>query len=258
MQVTTAAPEKVFTQAKTRLHVSQVKKVKGVKGVKTQAADSSGWLVSCLITIFSPRSMLNLARSDLFSFVSTIACSRSLLSSASSLRLIGAVGFVGLVLAMMYSYILHQNASNNNCILLFYMDSKAMGRRPNTTLPEAPVSIRMSPELQSSIDTAAALAKMTSTDFMRLCMRIGIEHFKRIDYDTAKCIVEAVEGQSKKTEIHGLNETMLGPPSTEPAIPPRQPVTYPKPKRQTGGGSSSSLRHAADEHHKDEGHDGMH
>jgi hypothetical protein len=138
------------------------------------------------------------------------------------------------------------------------MDYKAMGRRPNTTLPEAPVSIRMSPELQSSIDTAAALAKMTSTDFMRLCMRIGIEHFKRIDYNTAKCIVEAVEGQSKKTEIHGLNETMPGETSTEPPPPPSQPVTYAKPKRKTGGGGSASgLRHAADEHHKDAGFDGL-
>lgn len=115
----------------------------------------------------------------------------------------------------------------------------------------------MSPQLQTAIDEAATLAKMTSTDFMRLCMRIGIEHFKRIDYDTAKCIVEAVEGQTKKPEIHGLNETMPSAHSSEPPPPARQPVTYPKPKRQTGGGISSSLRHAADEHHKDEGHDGM-
>lgn len=133
-----------------------------------------------------------------------------------------------------------------------------MGRRPNTTLPEAPVSIRMSPELQSAIDSAALRAKMTSTDFMRLCMRIGVEHFKRIDYDTAKCIVEAVEGQSKKAEIHGLNETKPGEISTEPPLQPRQPVSsYPKPKRKTGGGGSPGLRHAADEHHKDEGHDGL-
>lgn len=73
-----------------------------------------------------------------------------------------------------------------------------MGRRPNNTLPDAPVSIRMSAELEAAIDEAAQKAKMTSTDFMRLCMRIGIEHFKRIDYDTAKCIVESVENQAPK------------------------------------------------------------
>ena len=115
----------------------------------------------------------------------------------------------------------------------------------------------MSPELQSSIDTAAALAKMTSTDFMRLCMRIGIEHFKRIDYNTAKCIVEAVEGQSKKAEIHGLNEPMPGEPSTEPQTPPPEPATYAKPKRPRSGGGGGGLLHAADEHHKDEGFDGL-
>lgn len=75
---------------------------------------------------------------------------------------------------------------------------------------------------------------MTSTDFMRLCMRIGIEHFKRIDYDTAKCIVDAVESQKSKV--------------VSPHKPPAVVYEFP----------SDSGSKVAEEHHKDEGHEGLH
>lgn len=58
--------------------------------------------------------------------------------------------------------------------------------------PEGPVTLRMSPELQEQLDHCAAKTGMKTTDLMRLCMRIGMEHFRRIEYNTAKCIVEAV------------------------------------------------------------------
>lgn len=59
--------------------------------------------------------------------------------------------------------------------------------------PEGPVTLRMSPELQEQLDHCATKTGMKTTDLMRLCMRIGIEHFRRIEYDTAKCIVEAAK-----------------------------------------------------------------
>ena len=75
----------------------------------------------------------------------------------------------------------------------------------------------------------------------------------------SQAIRELVAKRRKRSEIHGLNEPKPGELSTEPPPPPRNPAaTHPRPKRKTGGGGSSSgLRHAADEHHKDEGFDGL-
>lgn len=71
--------------------------------------------------------------------------------------------------------------------------------------PEGPVSVRMSAELQKQLDFCADKTGMKVTDLMRLCMRIGMEHFKRINYDTAKCIVDCVEHhQQPKTNIESL------------------------------------------------------
>lgn len=58
--------------------------------------------------------------------------------------------------------------------------------------PEGPVSVRMSAELQKQLDFCDDQTGMKVTDLMRLCMRIGMEHFKRINYDTAKCIGAAI------------------------------------------------------------------
>lgn len=73
--------------------------------------------------------------------------------------------------------------------------------------PEVPVSVRMSAELQKQLDFCADQTGMKVTDLMRLCMRIGMEHFKRINYDTAKCIVDCVEHhQTPKTNIETLDD----------------------------------------------------
>lgn len=66
---------------------------------------------------------------------------------------------------------------------------------------------------------------------------------------------EFAELKTSRPEIYGLNE------STTEALKNRQEVIYPKPKttRKTGGGGSSQgLRQVADEHHKDEGLEGLH
>jgi len=56
-----------------------------------------------------------------------------------------------------------------------------------------PISIRLSEQYQSQLETAAKRLDLPISEVMRLCLRIGMEHFTRIDYDTAKCIVDAVD-----------------------------------------------------------------
>lgn len=71
--------------------------------------------------------------------------------------------------------------------------------------------------------------------------------------------IESIISQQKEpTNLFsfGLNETHISEPVAETPLPPAKPVTYPKPKRPRGGGGGG-FRHAAEEHHKDEGHDGL-
>lgn len=58
-----------------------------------------------------------------------------------------------------------------------------------------PISIRLSDQYQSQLEMAAKRLDLPVSEVMRLCLRIGMEHFSRIDYNTAKCIVDAVENQ---------------------------------------------------------------
>lgn len=67
----------------------------------------------------------------------------------------------------------------------------------------------MSAELQNQLEDCAHKLGMPITHLMRMCMRIGMEHYKRINYDEAKCIVDAVE----KTAGHTKN-----PASQTPAL----------------------------------------
>ena len=72
--------------------------------------------------------------------------------------------------------------------------------------------------------------------------------------------IESIIAQQKEpTNVFsfGLNETKPSEISAEPPTPPSKPVTYAKPKRPRAGGGGSGFRHAAEEHHKDEGHDGL-
>lgn len=73
--------------------------------------------------------------------------------------------------------------------------------RPKTTDGGDPVSLRLSDEITNQLKFAAPKLNMSQQDVLRLCLRIGIEHLKRIDYEAAKCIVEAVESKKKPTPI---------------------------------------------------------
>lgn len=68
---------------------------------------------------------------------------------------------------------------------------------------------------------------------------------------------EFAELKASRPEIHGLNAPKPGEVSSEPPLRAPVPVVYPKPKRRSSGGGGGGFRHAADEHHKDEGHDGL-
>lgn len=89
--------------------------------------------------------------------------------------------------------------------------------------PEGPVSVRMSYELQNQLDACALKTGMKVTDLMRLCMRIGMEHFRRIDYDTAKCIVQAVETsqpcQTPQTTVAFTADSIATAPNPPPTSP---------------------------------------
>ena len=87
-----------------------------------------------------------------------------------------------------------------------------MKKLPSGTQPEGPVTIRLNRTIQEQLDACAEKTGLKVTDLMRLCMRIGLEHFSRIDYNTAKCIVDAVENQK-----------------TAPTRPPTPPETKEKP-----------------------------
>lgn len=81
--------------------------------------------------------------------------------------------------------------------------------KPTTPQPEGPVTIRMSQALQQQLDDCAHLTGMKVTDLMRLCMRIGMEHFRRIDYNEARCIVEAVEKSTSPSLQRALLRIVL-------------------------------------------------
>lgn len=100
-----------------------------------------------------------------------------------------------------------------------------------------PISIRLTDALMDQINSAAKKLDIPAREVMRLCMRIGVEHFKRIDYDTAKCIVESVESQKAKV----ITPSATG--GAHPAFIKFQQA-------------DQSL--VAEEHHKAEGHDGLH
>jgi len=86
-----------------------------------------------------------------------------------------------------------------------------------------PISIRLADELMKQINLAADKLDMPAREVMRLCMRIGMEHFKRIDYDTAKCIVEAVEKQ------HQASAKKTPPPAASAASPGATATPAPSP-----------------------------
>lgn len=108
-----------------------------------------------------------------------------------------------------------------------------MGRRKNTTLPEAPVSIRMSQELQQQLDDCSLKLHMPVTHLMRLCMRIGMEHFKRIDYDEAKCIVETVEQKNKPSFSNIRESAAVSDPSCASSADSKSPSPFSPPTRKT-------------------------
>lgn len=60
-----------------------------------------------------------------------------------------------------------------------------------------PISLRLTESIQTQLDEAARKLDLPVSELMRLCFRIGVEHFRRIDYDLASCIVQA--GQNKSS-----------------------------------------------------------
>lgn len=109
-----------------------------------------------------------------------------------------------------------------------------MGRK---TLPGggSPISIRVSDQLKTDLSKAAEGLGLSEHDTLRLAMQIGFKHFAAIDHDLAAAII-AKSGLLPKPNI----------------ITPHKPTAtvyeYP---------SDSGFK-IAEEHHKDEGLEGLH
>jgi len=110
-----------------------------------------------------------------------------------------------------------------------------MGRK---TLPGggSPLSIRISDKLKNELVETAKELGMTEHDTLRLAMQIGFKHFAAIDYDLAETVIK----QS------GL-------------LPAKHTTTL---KPQASGKvyefPSDSGFKVAEEHGKDDGHEGLH
>lgn len=65
-----------------------------------------------------------------------------------------------------------------------------MGRRKSEEAGQ-PVSIRISPELQTQLEHAAKMLKLSVHDVMRKCMRVGLKHDERIGWDEETAVRNA-------------------------------------------------------------------
>lgn len=82
--------------------------------------------------------------------------------------------------------------------------------------------ISMDPELDQKIKLAADRLDMSKSDVMKLAMKIGLEDFRRINYDLAKHLCQTPEPVS---HLQSVAEEPNG-----DAPPARKSVRYPRGK----------------------------
>lgn len=87
-----------------------------------------------------------------------------------------------------------------------------------------PVPIRVDPELDAKINEAARLSGLSKADVMRLGMKIGFEHLRRIGYKVEGAVLDA----SINLETRMVAESMEPAPA---ASMERRSTKYPKPLR---------------------------
>ena len=73
-------------------------------------------------------------------------------------------------------------------------------KRDSTRQPPSgrSIPIRITPKLEASIEEAAAETEMPFQEVFRLACRVGLEHMRRINYDLAGAIEDAVEKSPHK------------------------------------------------------------
>lgn len=69
--------------------------------------------------------------------------------------------------------------------------------------------IRMDPELLEKVKMASKKTGLAQADVMRLCLAIGLEDLKRVDYDLAKVIAEAANQQRERITPGKLSTSTL-------------------------------------------------
>ena len=52
------------------------------------------------------------------------------------------------------------------------------------------LSLRLSAELDSELAKMSDKVELAKQDVIRLCLRIGLEHLRRVKYDLAACVLE--------------------------------------------------------------------
>ncbi len=88
-----------------------------------------------------------------------------------------------------------------------------------------PICVRLNQQLTDQLEFVGQKLDMPTSEIMRLCMRIGIEHFRRINYDAAQCIVNAVEStQSCPQQNQTTAANTAASTSTIPSNPPTSPM----------------------------------
>lgn len=62
---------------------------------------------------------------------------------------------------------------------------------------EKPMSVRIPPKLMARLILASKIMGIPKQEVLRQAAEIGLEHLRRIDYDTARAIIDAHEGKEK-------------------------------------------------------------
>lgn len=55
------------------------------------------------------------------------------------------------------------------------------------------LSLRLSAELDSELAKMSDKVELAKQDVIRLCLRIGLAHLRRVKYDLAACVLEKSE-----------------------------------------------------------------
>jgi predicted DNA-binding protein len=99
--------------------------------------------------------------------------------------------------------------------------------------------IRMSPELLAKVQIASERTGISQADILRLCLSIGLEDLRRIDYDLPGSILSAARQQQAphlKVAEEPTKTESPGKHSHSTLAPGAKGIKYPSGRRRNGKG----------------------